>query len=37
MELDVDGKTYWLRTELRGVCNDVLRAAKVAPPPSLRQ
>ena len=37
MELDVDGKTYWLRTELRGVCSDVLRAAKVAPPPSLRQ
>ena len=36
-ELLLDGETYFLRTQLRGTCHDVLRAAGVAPPPTLRQ
>jgi hypothetical protein len=36
-ELTLDDETYFLRTILRGTCNDVLRAAGAAPPPTLRQ
>jgi len=36
-ELTIDDETYYLRTILRGTCNDVLRAAGAAPPPTLRQ
>ncbi len=36
-ELTLNDKTYFLRTELRGTCHDVMRAAGVAPPPTLRQ
>ena len=36
-ELSIKEETYHLRTPLRGTCNDVLRAAKVAIPPTLRQ
>ena len=35
-ELALDDKTYFVRTEFRGTCHDVLRAAGVAPPPTLR-
>jgi hypothetical protein len=37
VELDVDGDGYRLRTELRGSCFDVLGAAGVAVPPTLRR
>jgi transposase len=36
-ELLLSDKTYFVRTELRGTCHDVIRAAGVAPPPTLRQ
>jgi len=36
-ELTIDDATYFLRTMLRGTCNEVLRAAGAAPPPTLRQ
>ena len=36
-ELTIDEQTYYVRTILRGTCNDVLRAAGAAPPPTLRQ
>ena len=36
-ELSIEDKTYYLRTQLRGTCHDVLRAASVAIPPTLRQ
>jgi transposase len=36
-ELTLNDQTYFLRTELRGTCHDVMRAAGVAPPPALRQ
>ena len=36
-ELNLGDKTYFVRTELRGTCHDVMRAASVAPPPTLRQ
>jgi hypothetical protein len=36
-ELTLNDKTYFLRTELRGTCHDVIRAAGVAPPPTLHQ
>lgn len=36
-ELLLNGETYLLRTQLRGTCHDVLRAAGAAPPPTLRQ
>jgi len=36
-EFTIDGETYFLRSELRGACNEVLRAAGVPPPPTLRQ
>jgi hypothetical protein len=35
-ELRFGDQTYFVRTELRGTCHDVLRAAQVAPPPTLR-
>jgi hypothetical protein len=37
VELDADGDGYRLRTELRGSCFDVLAAAGVAVPPTLRR
>jgi transposase len=36
-ELSIEDDTYYLRTPLRGTCHDVLRAANVAIPPTLRQ
>ena len=36
-ELTIDDETYFLRTMLRGTCNEVLRAAGAVPPPTLRQ
>lgn len=36
VELKTDGESYYLRTELRGTCFDVLSAAGVAVPPTLR-
>jgi hypothetical protein len=35
-ELSIEDETYYLRTQLRGTCHDVLRAANVAIPPTLR-
>ena len=35
--LQTKGQTYYLRTELRGTCFDVLSAAGVAVPPRVRQ
>ena len=36
-ELRIEEETYYLRTQLRGTCHDVLRAANVTIPPTLRQ
>jgi len=36
-ELSIDNETYFLRTQLRGTCHDVLRAANAAIPPTLHQ
>jgi hypothetical protein len=36
VEVEQDGKRIYLRTDLRGVCNTVLRAAGVAVPPTVR-
>ena len=36
-ELSIEDETYYLRTQLRGTCHDVLRAANAAIPPTLRQ
>jgi hypothetical protein len=36
VELDSEGKRWYLRTDLRGVCHDVLQAAGVAVPPTVR-
>jgi len=36
-ELRLEGKTYFVRTQFRGTCHDVIRAAGLAPPPTLRQ
>lgn len=36
-ELAINDEIYYLRSPLRGTCNDVLRAARVAVPPTLRQ
>jgi hypothetical protein len=37
VEIDMDGDRYRLRTELRGCCFDVLKAAGIAVPPTLRR
>ncbi len=37
VELDSRGQRYFLRTELRGCCHEVLKAAGVAAPPTLRR
>lgn len=37
ISLQLHGRTYYLRTELRGTCFDVLSAARVAVPPRMRQ
>ena len=36
-EMTINDETYFLRSSLRGTCHEVLRAAHVAPPPTLRQ
>jgi hypothetical protein len=36
VELEMEEKTYYLRTDLRGTANDVLMAVGVAVPPSIR-
>ncbi len=37
VQLETGGESYYLRTELRGTCFDVLSAAGVAVPPTLRR
>jgi len=37
VEIDMDGDRYHLRTELRGCCFEVLKAAGIAIPPTLRR
>ncbi len=37
VQLETDGESYYLRTELRGTCFDTLSAAGVAVPPTLRR
>ena len=37
IELETDGESYYLRTELRNTCFEVLSAAGVAVPPTLRR
>jgi transposase len=36
VEVEIQGKRLYLRTDLRGVCHDVLKAAGVAVPPTVR-
>jgi len=36
VELEVEGQTMFLRTDVRGVCGKVLQAAGVAVPPTVR-
>ena len=36
VEVEKDSKTYYLRTDLRGVCYDIFRACGVAIPSSVR-
>ena len=36
VEVEKDSNTYYLRTDLRGVCHDIFRACGVAIPPSVR-
>jgi hypothetical protein len=36
-ELEIGDQTYFLRTEFRGTCHEVMRAAGAAPPPTMRQ
>lgn len=36
VEVEVDSQTFYLRTELRGICNGVLRSCGVAVPSSVR-
>jgi len=37
VEVEKDSGTFYLRTDLRGVCHDIFRACGVAIPPSVRQ
>src|SRR5271157_2109174 len=37
VEVEMHGKTLYLRTDLRGVCHTVLQAAGVAVPPTVRE
>ena len=37
VEVRLDSQTYYLRTELKGNCVDILRAARVRIPPTVRQ
>lgn len=37
IELETDGESYYLRTELRNTCYDVLSATGMAIPPRLRK
>ena len=37
VEVISDSQTYYLRTALKGTCNEVLRAVGVKVPPSVRQ
>jgi len=36
VEVESDGRTWYLRTDVRGACHEVLQAAGVAVPPSVR-
>ena len=36
VEAESEGRTWYLRTDVRGVCHDVLQAAGVAVPPTVR-
>ena len=37
VEVEMQGKTMYLRTDLRGVCHKVLQATGVATPPTVRE
>ena len=37
VEVEMQGKKLYLRTDLRGVCHSVLQAAGVATPPTVRE
>ena len=37
VEVEKDSETFYLRTDLRGVCHDIFRACGIAIPPSVRQ
>ena len=37
VEISTNGESYYLRTELRGCCFDVLNAVGVAVPPTLHR
>ncbi len=37
VEVEFQGKKMYLRTDLRGVCHAVLKAAGVAVPPTIRE
>ena len=37
VEVEIQGKKLYLRTDLRGVCHSVLKAAGVAVPPTIRE
>jgi hypothetical protein len=37
VEVEMQGKKLYLRTDLRGVCHQVLQAAGVATPPTVRE
>ena len=36
VEVEMEGKAWYLRTDVHGICNDVLKAAGVAVPPAVR-
>jgi transposase len=37
VEVEKDSETYYLRTDLRGTCNDIFRSCGIAVPPSVRK
>jgi transposase len=36
VEVEMEGKAWYLRTDVHGICNDVFKAAGVAVPPAVR-
>ena len=37
VEVEQEGKRFWLRSEVQGLCGKVFQAAGVAVPPTVRQ